>query len=89
MRCRVIVVVWSVCLCITANLGIYVDKRQMMGTNVISRVWRSFKKRCFSKNASFKSYGVIYILWQLIYVNGSFCDIFTKANTATYGLGML
>ena len=33
----------------------------MMGTNGINRVWRSFKKGIFSKNALFKSYGVIYM----------------------------
>ena len=40
---RVIVVVSSVCLCVclcgTANLGIYAGRHQMMGTNGISRVW--------------------------------------------------
>ena len=68
MRRRVIVVVWSVCLsvclCVIANLGIYADRHQMMSTNGINVVWRSFKKRCFTKNALFKSYGIIYILRQ-------------------------
>ena len=48
MRCRIIVVIWSVsvCLsvCVTTNLGIYADKRQMMGSSGISGVWRSLKK---------------------------------------------
>ena len=50
-RVVVHVVVWSVCLsvclcvclsvrlCVTANLGIYADRHQMMGTNGISGVW--------------------------------------------------
>ena len=39
----------SVAVCIIANLGIHADGRQMMGTNGISGVWRSFKKDVFSK----------------------------------------
>ena len=47
-------------VCVTANLGIHAEWRQVMGTSGISGVWRSLKKGVFSKNASFKSYGVIY-----------------------------
>ena len=56
MRRRVTVVVWSVRLCVTANLGIHAEWRQVMGTS------GDHKKKAFSqqKNASFKSYGVIY-----------------------------
>ena len=52
MRRGVIVDVWSVCLpvcvcvcvCVTTNVGIYADRRQMMGINGISVVWRLLKK---------------------------------------------
>ena len=37
-----------VCVCVTANLGIYAKRCQMMGTNGISSVWRSLKKKVFS-----------------------------------------
>ena len=61
MRRRVTVVVWSVRLCDTANMGIDAEWRQVMGTSGISGVWRSLKKRRFlKKKVSFKSYGVIY-----------------------------
>ena len=60
MRRRVTVVVLSVRLCVTANLGIHTLWRQVMGTSGIIGVWRSLTKSFFSKNASFKSYGVIY-----------------------------
>ena len=65
----------SVCLYVTANLGIYTDRRQMMGTNGISRVCDHLKKGIFDKNALFKSYDIIYILRQAllcIYVDGRF-----------------
>ena len=49
------------CNCKLTLLCICTDRRQMMGTNGIKGVWRSFKQGIHSKNASFKSYGVIYI----------------------------
>ena len=61
MRRTVMVVVWTVCLsvcCVTANLGIYADRRQMMGTNGITGYGDHFKKSFFL-NASFKSDGII------------------------------
>ena len=49
MRRMIIVIVWSVylcvsvcvsvCLCVTTNLGIYANRCQMMSTNGISGVW--------------------------------------------------
>ena len=47
MRRRVTVVVWSVRVCVTTNLGIHAESRQVMGTSGISGVWQSFKKRRF------------------------------------------
>ena len=84
------------CNCKLTLLCICTDRRQMMGTNGIKGVWRSFKQGIHSKNASFKSYGVIYIcnivnsviclLLQLSRSRrfsdvGCFCDIFTNANS--------
>ena len=44
----------EVCLrvrvCVTANLGNHAKRRQMMGTNGISGVRRSLKKKVFSQN---------------------------------------
>ena len=40
----------SVSLCVTANLGIDADRRQVMGINGISGLGRSFIKVFFSKH---------------------------------------
>ena len=41
-RVTVVVVVWSVRVCVTTNLGIHAEWCQVMGTSGISGVWRSF-----------------------------------------------
>ena len=84
---RVMVVVWSVflsvwvCPCVTANLGIYTDRRQMMGTNGISaRGMEIIKKRSLKKC-------VVQKLWRHF---ATYCDsvngpiVFTSAIAALY-----
>ena len=51
----------------------------MMGSYCISRVWRSFKKGIFSRNALFKCYGVIYIQRQRhAYLHRQFAPLYAE-----------